>query len=110
MVLFAGEAKRPDATAQSTSATSSFRQRSPLPNLDLSLPVLVNRLPSSLKWGVLFRTQALVDLISGDQLGMLGLPAGTDIARSVCVALTQRASGSASGFPITAEFLHRMHD
>jgi hypothetical protein len=89
MVLFAGEAKRPNATAQSTSATSSFRQGSPLPNLGLSLPVLVNRLPGSIKWGVLFRTQALVELASGDQIGrMLGLPAGTDIARSVCVALT----------------------
>ncbi len=55
----------------------------------LSLPALLNQLPHALEWGVLFRTQALAELISCDQLErMLGFPSESRITESVCVALT----------------------
>lgn len=73
---------------QSTSAPSLGGQALS-PSFGLSLPTLINQLPGSLEWGVLFRTKALLELISSDQLGsMFGFPSDTDISSSVCVALT----------------------
>src|ERR1700689_4510920 len=89
MVSFAGEMKISDTMVEHTLAHSFRGQALPSPGRGLSLPALVNQLPGSLEWAVLFRTQALVELISADQLGnMLGLRSGTGIAESVCVALT----------------------
>jgi hypothetical protein len=89
MISFAGETKMPSAMVQCAPAPSSLGQGLPSPGRRLSLLALVSQLPGSLGWGVLFRTQALVELISSTQLGtMLGLPAGIDVAESVCVALT----------------------
>ena len=89
MVSFGGETKRSNATVQDTLVRSSRDQDVPSLARALSLPALLNQLPHALEWGVLFRTRALVELISCDQLErMLGFPAESEITESVCVALT----------------------
>ena len=89
MVSFGGEIKRSNATVQDTLVRSSRDQDVSSLARALSLPALLDQLPHGLEWGVLFRTQALVELISCDQLErMLGFPAESEITESVCVALT----------------------
>lgn len=54
-----------------------------------SLVPLVRQLPGSLEWAVVFRTGALIDLVSGEQLErMLGIPTQFNLAESFSVALT----------------------
>jgi hypothetical protein len=87
MSLFAGEVKASDAMAESAPARSTVGSTLPLP--DFLLSGLVNRLPDSLEWAVLFRTRTLAESISRNQFArMLGFPPDVDIAGSICVALT----------------------
>lgn len=59
-----------------------------LPRIPSLIPLL-HQLPASLEWAVVFRTGALLKLISAQQLErMLGLPIHSNLSKSVSAALT----------------------
>jgi hypothetical protein len=85
------------ATEEHASAHTSACQMPPSSS-PVSLTALLDQLPGSLGWGVLFRTRALAELIASNQLvRMLGLPPDVDVGKSASVALTSAGKCLAFG-------------